>query len=748
MSQLSTDGMENGRLKAAGVSKSMTYEGRTYILASSLLAEHRVRVLKHNETFAVFDRYGEIYSALDGEEGLYYKGTRHLSYSEFTFGEARPLLLNSTISSDNLLLSIDLTNPDFKDDTYKIHLPRGVVHAYKSIFIYNNSCYEKITLTKFSEGPVKIPVSFRFSSDFKDIFEVRGHTRERRGQYIEASWQPSEVLLRYRGLDKVERNTRISLWSSAGPAEVRKDGALDFKLNLQETAEIYICYDFFDSSEGEKINVDNPKIRFVQTLAEFRQQFNTDTSSDCRITAQDEQFNRWLCRSHSDLHLMITKTPYGPYPYAGVPWFSAAFGRDGIITALQTLWINHGIAKGVLSFLAKTQAKELAPERDAEPGKILHEHRYGEMANLGEIPFARYYGTVDATPLFIVLAGEYLKVTGDIEFIRGIWQNILAALYWIDEFGDADKDGFVEYSRRSSRGLVSQGWKDSHDSIFHKDGSDAASPIALCEVQGYVYQAKMNASMIAKKLGQTTFAEKLKYEAQHLKAKFNKEFWNDEIGTYVIALDGEKRQCVIRSSNVGHCLYSGIVRKEHGEAVAQHLISPHSFSGWGIRTISEGEIRYNPMSYHNGSVWPHDTSIAAMGLARYGFRQLSCRLFSAMYQVSRSMDLNRLPELFCGFGNHINETPTLYPLSCAPQAWAAGSVFLMMQACLGLTLDAENKQIIFNDPSLPANLKSLRLTGLRLGNIGSADVEIIRYTNDIALHVLRREGPISIVTVK
>jgi glycogen debranching enzyme len=750
MNQLSTsNGTENGRLKAAAASKSMTYEGRTYILASSLLAEHRVRVLKHNETFAVFDRYGEIYSAFEGEEGLYYKGTRHLSYSEFTFGEARPLLLNSTITSDNLVLTVDLTNPDFQDDTYHVHLTRGIVHACKNIFVFNNSCYEKITLKKFTAEPVTIPVSLRFSSDFKDIFEVRGHTREHRGQLIEALWQSSEVVLRYLGVDKVERRTRITIWTTFGIAEVRKDGALDFKVELdKDFAEIYICYDFSDSADMEKIKSENPKLRFDKNLEIFRQQFKHDTGSDCCITTPDEQFNRWLSRSHSDLHLMITETPYGPYPYAGVPWFSAAFGRDGIITALQTLWINSDIAKGVLSFLAQTQAKDLATEKDAEPGKILHERRYGEMANLGEIPFARYYGTVDATPLFIVLAGEYLKVTGDMDFIRSIWQNILSALYWIDEYGDSDKDGFVEYSRRSSRGLVSQGWKDSHDSIFHKDGSDAIAPIALCEVQGYVYHAKMNASLIAKKLGQVTFAEKLKIEAQHLKARFNKAFWNDEIGTFVIALDGKKRQCIVRSSNVGHCLYSGIVRKEHAEAVAHYLISPQSFCGWGIRTLAEGEARYNPMSYHNGSVWPHDTSIAAMGLARYGFRQMSCRLLSAMFQVSRAMDLNRLPELFCGFNNHVNETPTLYPLSCAPQAWAAGSVFLMLQACLGLTLDAENKQIVFHDPSLPSNLKSLRLTGLRLGNLGSADVEIIRYTNDIALHVLRREGNISIVTVK
>lgn len=725
--------------------RSLTHEGRTYILASSLIAEHRVRVLKHNETFAVFDRYGEIYT--EGEEGLYYKGTRHLSQSEFTFGDVRPLLMNSNITHDNLLLTVDLANPDFRDAEGK-NFPRGVIHVLKTLFLHNGSCFERIRVSNFAGEAVRIPITFHFDSDFKDIFEIRGTARPKRGKINEPYAEETGLRLSYRGLDAIERRTRISYYSDQAVLKTQSGRSLEFVAEAKEQSiEIYLCYDFWASDETEPAKFGDPKSRYNSAFSDLQQAFQSKTACDAIVTSSNEQFNGWISRSHSDLRMMVTETPFGPYPYAGVPWFSAAFGRDGIITALQTLWVNPDIAKGVLSFLAKTQSTELSPERDAEPGKILHESRYGEMANLNEIPFARYYGTVDATPLFVVLAGEYLKATADLDFVRSIWGNIEAALRWINDYGDADKDGFVEYSRRSAHGLTSQGWKDSYDSIFHADGSDAKPPVALCEVQGYVYHAKLNAALIADKLGMSEMALDLREKAKRLKAKFNSQFWCEETGTLALALDGEKRRCMVRSSNTGHCLYSGIVADERVPEVVEVLMNERSYCGWGIRTISEGEARYNPMSYHNGSVWPHDTSIAAMGLAKYGYKDQACKLLSGMLEVSHSMDLNRLPELFCGFEKNSCEVPTLYPLSCAPQAWAAGAAFFLLQACLGMRLDAYSKHIVFDSPELPLALKTVRICGLRLGTLGSADVEFIRHTKHIGMHVLRRDAGLSVIAV-
>ncbi|HWJ93150.1 MAG TPA: amylo-alpha-1,6-glucosidase, partial [Telluria sp.] len=393
-----------------------------------------------------------------------------------------------------------------------------------------------------------------------------------------------------------------------------------------------------------------------------------------------------------------------------------------------------------------TQATEHDPVRDAEPGKILHEARLGELAALNEIPFRRYYGTVDATPLFVGLAGAYYERTGDLDFIRSIWPSIRNALHWIDHYGDRDGDGFVEYARYTDAGLAQQGWKDSYDSVFHADGRLADAPIALCEVQGYVYEAKLRAAELATLLGEKRLAWELEDSALRLKERFNEVFWCEEIGTYALALDGAKQQCKVASSNAGHALWTGIATHDYALRVADQLLSDDFFCGWGIRTIPINAARYNPMAYHNGSVWPHDNAIIAEGMARYGFTDKAMKVFSALREASLYMDQTRMPELFCGFEKRPDEGPTLYPVACSPQAWAAACVFSLLQACLGLSFNPRQSEIRFRHPQLPSFLESVEIRNLQI-NGATVDLLLERYPNNVGVNVLRKDGSAEVVAV-
>jgi glycogen debranching enzyme len=486
---------------------------------------------------------------------------------------------------------------------------------------------------------------------------------------------------------------------------------------------------------------------FDDARAEAQSDLERYSAWSCHVRTSNGQINAWVNRALSDLHMMTTELPSGPYPYAGVPWFNTPFGRDGIITALESLWLRPELARGVLAYLAATQATETIPEQDAEPGKILHETRNGEMAALKEMPFGRYYGSVDATPLFVLLAGAYFERTGDREFIEALWPNVEAAIFWIDRYGDRDGDGFVEYQRQSADGLVHQGWKDSDDAVFHADGSPASGPIALCEVQGYVYAARRAAAGLAAEVGYPHRSVELTNEAESLRARFEQAFWCEELSTYALALDGQKQPCPVRSSNAGQCLFTGIASPERAGRVARTLMAPESFSGWGIRTIAASESRYNPMSYHNGTIWPHDNALIAWGLARYGLAEKALRIWTGLFEAGMYFELHRMPELFCGFNQEPGEGPVLYPVACAPQAWSAASVFLLLQACLGLEIKAGEPQICFNRPRLPASLGELRIHNLQVSG-ATVDLLLTRHEHDVGVNVLRRDGDIAILVVK
>lgn len=726
-------------------------------------------VLKEGQIFLVTDENGDI-AALNVEgQGLYYQDTRFLSVYELTVQGEKPQLLSSG-GEHNFMTNLQLTNPPLALEDGTPVLPRSI-SIRRNRFIHDG-LHERIGFFNYNTFPVALRVRLTLSSDFRDMFDVRGYKRRARyGEILPPQIDKSSIMLRYVGLDGVQRCTLVTFDSEpttmeivtreaqelpppemvAGLSAAAADPRAEVPIIAPTAAAIYDLVVPPKQYRAITLHI-IPEIRQCQPSkarepvsldAEFiymRDAYRTWEQESTEITTDNEIFNEIVRRAIQDLRLLSDRVPTGFLPSAGIPWFSVPFGRDSIITSLQTLLLRTDIAYGSLRFLAAYQGTKIDDWRDEEPGKILHEIRTGELAALREVPHTPYYGSIDSTPLFLVAVSELVRWTDDWTMVGELLPNIERALEWIDQYGDIDGDGFVEYRSRSERGIRNQGWKDSNDAIQYRDGRLVEPPIALVEVQGYVYDAKRRMSEVFRRLGHLEKAEELASQAQDLKERFHRAFWSETDQFYGLALDARKQLVPAVSSNPGHLLWSGIVDGVQASKIVRRLMAEDMLSGWGIRTLSSLELFFNPMSYHNGSIWPHDNSLIALGMKRQGFDAEATRVLSEVFEAGMRMPGYRLPELYCGFARDPRyfSVPAQYPVSCSPQAWAAGSVFMMLQAMLGLDVNAPDRRISLR-PTLPIWLTRISLRRLRVGG-QSIDIEVVRTRTGLEVETRHAEG--------
>lgn len=721
-------------MSAPGVEASeLESDSAVYYIAATGPVSRARRVLKQNDAFLILDSLGDIGVSTGGADGLFVADTRHLAQLELLCQGVRPLLLGSATTDDGIALTVELTNPDYFADGALL-LAKDTVHISRYFYLLDEGLHHRMSIVNYGAEAVDLSFTLTFDNDFADIFEVRGMNRKHRGRIRRAVVGPSQVIFSYHGLDDQPRASTMDFFPE--PTSLMATAAT-FAVHLEPHQRHAIA---FTCRQGA-LSACAP--RRASGLKMVRRSRSEAAGRMASIETESSSVNEILAQASTDLGMLMTSTPDGPYPYAGVPWYSTTFGRDGLVTALELLWLDPGIALGVLRRLARLQAVEASAFSDAEPGKIIHEMRHGEMAALGEVPFGRYYGSVDATPLFVMLAGAYLQRTGNLAVIRDIWPAIDRALAWTTVLADRDGDGFIEYQRSGDKGLANQGWKDSFDAIFHADGRLATGPIALVEPQAYAYAAAEAGALCARSLRMPERAEALEAFAAAMRERFLKSFWCQPIQMYALALDGEKRPCAVRSTNSAHALYTGLATDTHAALIAAQLRSSRFFSGWGVRTIAEGESRYNPMSYHNGSIWPHDNAIVASGLSRYGHTRLAERLFDALLAAARYFDHRRIPELYCGFPRKPGRGPVLYPVACAPHAWSAGAPFMMLNAILGLRIDAAHNAIELVNPIVPAATGSITVKNLAVGS-SHVDFTVREERGEASLKILRSTGPVRV----
>ncbi len=660
------------------------------------------------KTFLSTTVAGDIMPTGAPDVGFFHDDTRFLSHMELRLGGHRAVVLSSS-TEKTFASQIELTtgNITLRDS---FDLPENTIHLRREQVLASDVFFDRLTFENFNLKTVEIVVEMSYNADFVDVFQVRGIARQTHGQYYKPIVEKESLRFYYRGLDRIMRQTIVHM--SPAPLEIA-DNTARWELKLPPLKQFNIALSVTPLVEGRKSRAGNYDI--TTNLHYRRQAFAEWESHAAHFTSSNDVFNATLQTATADFHALRIPNGDEHIIAAGIPWFATVFGRDSIIAAYQSLSLNPCLAKDTLRVLARHQGTEVNDWRDEQPGKILHENRDGEMTRNGEMPFGPYYGSVDSTPLFLILLSETYNWTADEAMARELLPAAYRALNWIDQYGDFDHDGFVEYIRRSPRGLVNQAWKDSWDANMHRDGTVAKPPIAPVEVQGYVYDAKYRMASLLRHLGDTANADRLKREASELAKRFEKAFWMPARGFYAMALDGEKKQLQVIASNPGHLLFTRVIGKERARAVVNQLMREHMFSGWGWRTMSQDEQVFNPLSYHRGSVWPHDNSLIAHGMALNEFRDEATKCLTTLFQAALNFRDYRLPELYCGVQRRDYDEPVHYPVSCSPQAWASGALFLVLASVLGIRPSAHRKELNIVNPMLPEWLDYLHIRNLQIG---------------------------------
>jgi len=660
------------------------------------------------QTFLSTTTAGDIMPAGAPDVGFFHDDTRFLSHLELRLGGHRSVVLSAS-TEKSFASQIELTTGTIRLRE-SLDLPEHTLHMRREQLLVNEVFYDRVAFENFNLGRVELVAELHFDADFVDVFQVRGAPRSRHGTYFAPVVRESSVAFHYRGLDGIMRHTHIVL--SPAPHKLEPT-SVRWNIELDPLKRTQIAMTVTPSVQGRRSRC--TIIDFGAGLATRRQPYADWESRSTRFSSSNKVFDVALGTSISDFHALRIPDGDERILAAGIPWFATMFGRDSIISAYQSLSLNPQLAIDTLRVLARYQGKVVNDWLDEEPGKIMHEYRAGEMTRHGEMPFCPYYGSLDSTPLFLILLSETYNWTGDEALVRELLPNAIAALDWIDNYGDLDDDGFVEYKQRSPKGLANQSWKDSWDAALHRDGRLAEAPIAPVEVQGYVYDAKMRMSSLLRALGDTSRADRLKREAYDLATRFEKAFWMPYRGFYAMALDGQKKPLEVISSNPGHLLFSRIVSRERARSVVKRMMKEDMFSGWGWRTLAQSEPVFNPLSYHRGSVWPHDNSIIAHGMALNEFRPQAIHAMTTLFEAALKFRDYRLPELFCGVQRREFDEPVHYPVSCSPQAWASGAMFLMLASVLGFRPNAAKRELNILNPLLPEWIDTLHIRKLRVG---------------------------------
>jgi len=683
---------------------------------------------------------GEILPAGAPDVGFFHDDTRFLSHLELRVGGQRTIVLSSA-TEKTFASQIELTTGNIQlRDSWEV--PENTIHIRREQLLASDVFFDQLTFDNFNLNEVRFEVELLFDADFVDVFQVRGCARDRSGQHFRPVAEGNTLAFFYRGLDGRMRQTLIEMT----PAPARLEGRSarwQLQLGPLKRSELRLTVTPFVENVASRAA---RRPDFGASLRARREAFREWERGSTSFDSSNAVFDEALRTGVSDFHALQIPDGGEHIIAAGIPWFATVFGRDSLIAAYQALSLNPGLAAQTLRVLARYQGRELNDWLDEEPGKILHELRGGEMTRSGEMPFAPYYGSVDATPLFLILLGETFQWTADERLVQDLLPAAYRALDWLDKYGDLDGDGFVEYLRRSPKGLANQGWKDSWDANMHRDGRVARPPIALAEVQGYVYDAKYRMASLLRAFGDSGTADRLKREAAELAKRFEKAFWMPGRGYYAMALDAEKRPLEVISSNAGQLLFTRIVSKERARAVAARLMQEDMFSGWGWRTMSREEKVFNPLSYHRGSVWPHDNSLIAHGLALNDLRQQAAVCLTTLFQAAMKFRDYRLPELFCGVQRREFDDPVHYPVSCSPQAWASGAMFLMLASVLGIRPSAPHKELNIVNPMLPDWLDYLRIRNLRIGNT-RVGLDFTRRGDRTFCNVVELEGEKLLVNV-